>query len=197
MLQRNFKDGDQKMAHMLQKMNMQISRLNFLVKDLLDVTRIEGNKLRFNRERFEFNGMVKEVTEDMQILHSSYNLILDLAEAVEVCYDKERIIQVLTNLIANAIKYSPVNKDIYISINNNGKEITCTVKDYGIGIPKEVQKDIFERFYQVMDGKINSFPGLGLGLYISAEIIKRQNGNIWVKSEWGEGSTFYFSLPLN
>jgi signal transduction histidine kinase len=103
---------------------------------------------------------------------------------------------VLTNLITNAIKYSPVADRIIISTNTEGDKIKCCVQDFGIGIPEAEQSKLFTRFFRVTNDSTNTYPGLGLGLYISSEIIKRHSGSIEFKSEEGKGSTFCFSLPL-
>ncbi|MGH7203187.1 MAG: sensor histidine kinase [Candidatus Levyibacteriota bacterium] len=104
--------------------------------------------------------------------------------------DKERIGQVLTNLISNAIKYSPHATKIVIDIS-----AAACVKDFGIGMSKNAQEKVFERFYRASGPNNQTFPGLGLGLYISSEIIKRLGGRIWVESVKGKGSTFCFTLP--
>jgi signal transduction histidine kinase len=100
-------------------------------------------------------------------------------------------------LLTNAIKYSPQGEKIWIEIQSLKNKLVVSVKDQGIGIDKNQQKRIFDRLYQVTDAKEKNFPGLGMGLYISREIIKRHRGAIWVEGEKGKGSTFYFSLPLN
>ena len=100
------------------------------------------------------------------------------------------------NLITNAIKYSPDAKTVDVSITNAGDEVVVGVRDYGVGIPQEHQSKVFERFYRVYDDKEKNFPGLGMGLYISYEIVKRHNGKIWVESSEGKGSTFFVSLPI-
>lgn len=95
------------------------------------------------------------------------------------------------------MKYSPDGKDIVIKAQRSDGKAVVSVKDFGIGIAKDQQKKIFDRLYQVTDSKEKTFPGLGMGLYISKEIMRRHKGNIWVESEKNKGSTFYFSLPLN
>jgi len=115
---------------------------------------------------------------------------------VTVFGDRERIGQVLTNLITNAIKYSPKSNQIIVRSTIVGNEIQLSVKDFGIGIPKANLGRVFEQFYRVSGDMQHTFPGLGLGLYITAEIIKREHGRIWVTSQEGKGSTFCFSLPL-
>jgi len=109
--------------------------------------------------------------------------------------DKERISQVIVNLVNNAIKYSPKSFQVLVAIKSDDDAITVGVKDYGIGIAYEHHSKIFERFYRVEGKKEETFSGFGIGLYIVAEIIERHNGKVWLESAPGKGSTFYFSLP--
>jgi signal transduction histidine kinase len=110
--------------------------------------------------------------------------------------DRDRIQQVLINLLSNAIKYSPQADKVNINIINEEDRLCVAIKDYGIGIPKSDHQKIFGRFYRVED-KATKFQGLGIGLFISAEIIQRHNGDIWVESSPNNGSTFYFTLPYS
>jgi hypothetical protein len=110
--------------------------------------------------------------------------------------DRERIGQVISNLITNAIKYSPQADKIIISTSLKDDEVELRVQDFGIGISKDKLAKVFEQFYRVSGDMQHTFPGLGLGLYISSEIIKREGGRIWVTSEVGKGSTFCFAIPL-
>jgi signal transduction histidine kinase len=132
----------------------------------------------------------------MQRVSEKHKLILHGQIEPKVIGDPDRIRQVLINLITNAIKYSPQADRVDISSTIDGGSVIISVKDFGIGIPKSEQQKIFDRFYQASDTTGNTFPGLGLGLYISSEIIKRHNGKLWVESTPGKGSTFSFSLPI-
>lgn len=116
--------------------------------------------------------------------------------AHKVIGDRERYGQVLINLLSNAIKYSPTAKRIIISSNTHDHKIFISVQDFGIGIPKDKQEYVFQRYYRVQAEKLDTYPGLGLGLYITREIVKRQGGDISFKSQEGKGSTFTFSIPL-
>src|ERR1019366_9592155 len=110
--------------------------------------------------------------------------------------DRERIGHVLTNLLHNAIKYSPNANRVVLCAEANQEYIQISVQDFGIGISAAHQQNIFKRFYHIPDHLEQTFPGLGIGLYISREIIQRHHGRIWVESTKGVGSTFYFTLPL-
>lgn len=184
-------------AGMMVRMDTQVNRLNNLISDLLNITKINSGKLEYHKTDFDFNELVKEMTEELQRTTNKHKLHVNAPEAITVFADKERISQVITNFISNAIKYSPDGEIINISTTINENEIICCVQDFGIGINAESQQKVFEQFYRVNDEKHQSFQGLGLGLYISSEIIKREGGKIWVKSTEGKGSEFYFSLPIS
>ena len=181
----------------LTKLDFQINKLTTLVNDLLDVTRIQAGKLQLREELFDFTALVNEVVEDMQRTTQQHKIIKKLGKATKTVYgDRNRIEQVLINLIANAIKYSPATDKIIVSANTDKERVIFSVKDFGLGIPKDSQEKIFERYYRASSIDENAIAGLGLGLYISNEIIKRQQGKIWFESATGKGSTFFFSLPL-
>jgi two-component system CheB/CheR fusion protein len=189
--------GSLKEADMMVRMDTQVNRLNNLISDLLNITKINSGKLEYHKMAFNFNELVKEMTEELQRTTNKHKLNLNLAKAVTVFADKERISQVITNFISNAIKYSPDAEIINISTTINENEINCCVQDFGIGINAESQQKVFEQFYRVNDEKHQTFQGFGLGLYISSEIIKREGGKIWVTSTEGKGSEFCFSLPIS
>jgi signal transduction histidine kinase len=196
-LQSNLKKtGDQNAAGMLQKMEMQVNKLIILINDLLDATKIEGGKLQFNEEYFSIDKLIDEIIEEVQRTTEKHTIIKENVIDKNVFADKERIGQVLINFLTNAIKYSPYTEKIIIRTSTEGNTITCCVQDFGIGIASDKTDKIFERFFRASENKLQVFPGIGLGLYISSEIIKRQKGRIWVNSKEGKGSTFCFSLPL-
>ncbi len=177
-------------------MDGQINRLTSLIGDLLDVTKINSGKLQFNDREFEFIPMVRELIEDLQRTTDKHTLVEKHEGDGVVFGDKERIGQVISNLITNAVKYSPNSEKIIIHTSLKDNEITLCVTDFGIGISQDKLDKVFEQFYRVSGNMQHTFPGLGLGLYISSEIIKREGGRIWVNSSEGKGSTFCFALPL-
>ena len=189
------KAGDNQSAGMLQKMENQINRLTLLVQDLLDVTRVEGKRLEFRPQVFDFGEMVMNTIKEVQRTLPSHFIECNNIPGASVFADVERTAQVLINLLTNAAKYSPNANRVLVQLSVMGSDVICSVKDFGIGIPAESQKHIFDRFYRVAD-KESTYPGLGLGLYISSEIVKRQQGDIWFKSLVNEGSVFSFRLPL-
>jgi signal transduction histidine kinase len=176
------------------KTNLFIDRLNNLISELLDITKIQHGKLQMNFAPFDFDKMVQDTIELTQHTRPKHRIYITGKAAHAINGDRDRIQQVLINLLSNAIKYSPGADRVDISIMHTEKGLQVGVKDYGIGIPRSDQQKIFDRFYRVED-KATKFQGLGIGLYISAEIIKRHHGDIWVESIPGKGSTFYFRVP--
>lgn len=179
----------------LDKIDRQLDKLIELIQDLLDLSRIQSGKIEYKIDKFDIGKLVKDVVLDFEKLDNSHKLILKNGVHKKLRGDKERISQVLVNLMTNAIKYSPNGGKVVVSVDNEEKGVRVSVKDFGIGIaPHEVDK-IFDRFYRVKDAKGRTFPGLGIGLYISHEIISRHRGKLWVESKLGKGSTFNFRLP--
>ncbi len=197
-LQRRFTQaGDEKSAQLLGKMDAQINKLTSLIEDLLDVTKMESGQLQFNNDWFAFHEVVEDVVEELQRTTTSHRIECT-GKAESILYgDRDRLGQVITNFLTNAIKYSPQAEKILVHASADQKNVSLYVQDFGIGIPKEKQKHVFERFYRVSGKAQDTVPGIGLGLYIAAEIIERQGGKIWVESEEGKGSRFCFTLPKN
>lgn len=195
-LQHRFeKVGNEEAAMMLKKMDIQLNKLTGLIRDLLDATRIDAGKLQFHRNYFDLNQLVSDIVGEMQLTTNDHAILKKLAHTVAVCGDRDRIGQVITNLLSNAIKYSPRDKNIIVTTLVNKKEATLRVRDFGKGIPKSKQDHVFERFYRISDVG-DTFGGLGLGLYISSEIVRRHGGKIWVESSKGRGSVFSFTIPV-
>jgi signal transduction histidine kinase len=188
--------GETKYAAMMEKIDKQVNKLTYLISDLLDVTKINSGRLQFNTSTFNFDEVVEEVAQDIQTISPRHRLFLDLKFNGKLTADKDRLMQVIINLINNAIKYSPDAAEVKISTERSDHNVILRVEDYGIGIAEEKQAMIFEQFYRVSGNKEHTFPGLGLGLYISSNTITRMGGRIWVNSIEGKGSTFCFSLPL-
>ncbi len=190
------KHSDPQALRMLKSVKDQTQRLQELVNDLLDVSRLQTGKLSFTTEKFKLNALVKQSVEDMKGITDKQKIVYSGEGILMVNADKFRIYQVITNLVTNAVKYSPRGSTIRIKTKRADGKALVSIEDSGIGIAKSEHKKIFDRLYQVSNDKKNVSPGFGLGLYISREIVKRHKGSIWVESEKGKGSTFYFSLPL-
>lgn len=176
------------------KANKQAEKLGSLVDDLLDVTRIQAGKMIFSSSRFHVMEIIKDALDGIQANLSGQQLITDV-EDIEILGDKNRLEQVITNFLSNGIKYAPEGKELIIRAKVKGDILRLSVRDQGIGIPAEKVEHIFERFFRVEES--NNFSGLGLGLYISSEIIKRHQGTIGVDTVEGQGSEFWFEIPVN
>jgi len=187
---------DPQVEKYLQKINLHINKLIFLVSALLDVSKIKSGKMLLNISRFSLYELVQDVIDDVQLMSSQHHIILSGSANLFVTADKTRIAQVITNLLTNATKYSPTATQVEISIQKNGNQVEVAVRDYGIGIDQAEQRKVFGKFYRTKDA-LQGYFGMGIGLYICQEIISRHKGKIWVKSEKGKGSTFAFALPLS
>jgi signal transduction histidine kinase len=177
-------------------MTAQIDKLITLVADLLDVTKLSSGEIAFTITQFDVSDLVHEIAGDIALTTSTHSIDVIADKPSCVVGDRDRVGRVLTNLFVNAIKYSPRGRKIIARVSFQDHFATVSVQDFGIGIPSSHLQKIFERFYRISEPAGDSYPGLGLGLYISAQIILRLHGKIWVESTEGKGSTFYFSLPL-
>lgn len=189
------KNGDNQYLPYIKKINAQTEKLAKLVEDLLDLSRVQVGKFDIAQKAFSYDKVVEEVIESMQPM-SKHKIIKKGGVKKKIIGDSERIGQVLTNLLSNAIKYSPKADKILVRIKPDKDKLVTAVRDYGIGIDGENHKKIFERFYRV-EGLEETYPGMGIGLHVSKEIINRHGGEIWVESRKGDGSTFYFSIPFS
>ncbi len=190
------RQGMQEEVPMLTRMDAQINRLTRLIDELLDVSKVQAGRLDYEEEPVDLAALLRETVEILQPTSPTHPLIVKETTHAMIMGDKDRLGQVLTNLIGNAIKYSPQANQVDLSITTSNKTVTLRVRDYGVGIPKAHQKHIFDRFYRGRVSHNKAFPGLGMGLYIAHEIVKWHGGEITVESEEGKGSTFVVSLPL-
>lgn len=188
------KQNDLKNAQVARKMDGQIDLLTILISDLLDVTKIQNGKIQLNESEFDFDKLAEEIISEQQMT-SRHKIILNQSHVGTVYADRHRISQVMSNLISNATKYSPDADQVIVSTKLLDNMVTFSVKDFGIGIPSDKQAKVFEQYYRVSGSKEHTFPGLGLGLYISSEIIKRSGGHIYVRSTEEKGSDFCFEIP--
>jgi PAS domain S-box-containing protein len=188
--------GESITAAYLSKMDAQITRLTDLINDLLDLSKIQTGKLTFKYSDFKIDSLVGEIVEQLQPTTDTHaiNVIGRVGRLVHG--DRDRIGQVLINLLTNAIKYSPKADKVNIYLSERGGNVIIDVEDFGIGISEEQQSRIFERFYQASEGSRTTFPGLGIGLYISDQIMKRHGGKITVLSEKGKRTVFRVLLPV-
>ena len=192
---RLIKQGEETLVHSLKKMDAQISKLTLLIEDLLDVSKLELGKVAFRQEAFDLNEVIKETVEHIQATSSRHTIHVEGKCALPVWGDKERIGQVLTNLLINAIKYSPEADTVLVHVAQEQAMAVVSVQDFGIGIAQEHQQHIFDRFYRVNDPEERTYPGLGIGLHIAHEIVVKHGGTMHVISEKGKGALFCFTLP--
>jgi two-component system sensor histidine kinase/response regulator len=192
LLERSIDRGDvETVKKHLQKAQTQLEKLNNLIADLLDISKIESGKLKFNKQYFHIDDM-------LDIMHQSFpdfDIVINGHANKEVFGDEMRIEQVVINFLTNAIKYSPGTSEVVINVKEENDQIYVGVLDHGIGIGPEEQKNLFEKFYRVEETALH-FQGLGIGLYISSEIIRRHGGKVGVQSTLGEGSEFFFKIPV-
>ena len=181
-------------SKLLNTMDIQLDKLSKIISDLLVVNGSTCNQIYLNDEKFNFKNLVKETVRNVRNISPLHFLSVKENESVYFNGDRFRLEQVITNLLTNAVKYSPQSNQVIINSIVKDNSILFSVQDFGLGIEKENISRIFDKFYRVTAG--HTFGGLGLGLFISSEIIKSHNGSLWVESEAGKGSTFYVSLPL-
>ena len=190
------KQADEKTLYYLNRMDAQLNKLTNLITDLLDVSKMQTGQLTYQEEPFDLNELISETVENLQAATATHQLFVETAGAVQVVGDRDRIGQVLINLLTNAIKYSPLADKVIVRLATDTEKAIVSVQDFGVGIAEAHHNKIFERFYQVVDPEEKTSPGLGIGLYLSCEIVRRHGGNMWVESSKGKGATFYFTIPL-
>ncbi|MGO4708685.1 response regulator [Chryseobacterium sp. 2TAF14] len=188
-------------AGFMLKVQDQIEKLNTLISDLLDVSKIENGKLKINKKPTNLDELIQNAIETILQTQDQKMVKIDrhgFIPDVLIPLDSIRIEQVLINFLTNAIKYSPENHQVIVTtfVDEEEQEVKVSVTDFGIGIPDFKQEAVFHKFYRVEESSLQ-FQGMGIGLYICSEIIKQHHGNIGVSSIVDEGSTFYFTLPLN
>lgn len=190
------KQGDEQGLHYLARIDAQLNKLTKLISDLLDISRMQTGKLAFQVEAFDLDRLVHETVENVQAATTTHQILIEGRTDARVLGDKDRIEQVFINLLTNAVKYSPRANKVLVRLSRDQACCIVRIQDFGIGIDETHQQKIFERFYQVTDPEEKTYPGLGIGLYISSEIVERHQGRIEVQSRKGEGATFTVILPL-
>ena len=179
----------------LDKSVSQVKKMTTMINGFLNVSRLESGKIHIDKRNFDMADLVKEVEEESVVTVTSHKVIF--APVVKTCVvaDRDKVGQVINNFISNAVKYSPLGSTIQIACVTVGNHAQVSVQDEGFGIKPEDQQKLFDRYYRV-ESNAAHISGFGIGLYLCAEIIQRHEGKIWVQSEVGKGSTFYFSIPL-
>ena len=188
--------GDLTKEGMYAKMDLQVDKLNQLVNDLLDTTKIQNGKLAFHSQHFSLDRLIHQTVEEIQSRHPSHQIVMEKNPPVHLFADRDRIAQVMAIVLHNAIRFCPDVPLIIVRSEVIENKVVCSVQDFGRGIGKQHQHKIFEEFYRVDEPNAPATPGLGLGLFIAREVIAAHKGRMWLKSREDEGSTFYFSLPV-
>jgi two-component system sensor histidine kinase VicK len=177
----------------LEKARKQVNKMTTMINGFLNVSRLESGKIHIDKQLFDMAELIKEVEEESLVTISSHQIIFAPVEPAFVMADKDKIGQVISNLISNATKYSAPDSIIHVACIGINNTVQVSVRDEGIGINAQDLERLFDRYYRVES--TNTISGFGIGLYLSAEIIARHDGQIWVESDLDKGSIFYFSLP--
>ncbi|MFD1257041.1 ATP-binding protein [Mucilaginibacter terrae] len=180
----------------LEKARRQVQKMTTMINGFLNVSRLESGKIHIDRQHFNMKDLVKDAEDEAIATNMTHHIVFKPVEPTFVKADHNKIGHVINNFISNAVKYSPVGSTINVACVTVNGSAQVSVTDQGIGIKPDDMARLFERYYRVENNSTQSISGFGIGLYLCAEIIERHNGSIWVESEWGIGSTFYFSIPL-
>ncbi|MDB5135595.1 MAG: hypothetical protein JWP37_2198 [Mucilaginibacter sp.] len=197
-LQAKSKKGDDDFTvNALDKANNQVKKMSALINSFLNVSRLESGKISLAKHQFELGELIDETIEEARLTMPGHVITLIQGEPVMIYADRDKIGSVISNFLSNAVKYSPRGNYIEINCQVADDAAKISVKDEGMGIkPGDIER-IFERYYRVESTHRQHIAGFGIGLYLSAEIIERHDGEIGVESEVGKGSTFWFTLPVN
>ncbi|MFD0792719.1 ATP-binding protein [Mucilaginibacter litoreus] len=180
----------------LSKATSQIRKMSNLINGFLDISRLEAGKIHLDKQQFRVDQLLREVADEIQITTQIHTIYVHHNSHVEVSADREKIGSVISNLLSNAVKYSPGGKRIDVSCETEDGFVKVIIKDEGMGVKEQDLNKLFDRYYRVESDHTRHISGFGIGLYLSAEIVKQHGGRIWAESESGIGSTFYFTLPL-
>jgi two-component system sensor histidine kinase VicK len=181
----------------LDKSNQQIRKMTSMINGFLNISHLESGKIKLKKETFDMRLLLEELIEDFHMITNTHEIVLHTCANAMLHADREKISSVVSNLISNAIKYSPHGKLIEVSCSSAQDHIQVSIRDEGMGIKEEDRKHLFERFYRISTSHRENISGFGIGLYLSKEIVERHDGKIWLESQSGIGSTFTFSLPAN
>jgi len=180
----------------MDKANMQVKRMTAMINGFLNISRFEAGKIQIDKQPFKLAELLQEIVDESRLVVNTHTILLADCGLIEINADRDKISSVVSNLVSNAIKYSPKGKFVELACKESGGKVIVSIKDEGMGIKARDLSHIFDRYYRVETNHTKHISGFGIGLYLSSEIIKRHDGEIWAESESGIGSTFYFSLPL-
>ena len=197
LLSGNFKSGSQeKFDNYISGAISQVDKINGLINHLLDLSRIQSGSLDLECSVFSFGALVKSIVKKMGIIIPSHKILLNGKVSEKIKGDPERISQALENLLSNAAKYSKDQDKIIVELSRDNKYVKVSVTDFGIGIDSDHLSKIFERFYKIPGKKEETFPGMGIGLYLSQQIAKKHGGKISAESEKDKKTTFTLKIPV-
>jgi signal transduction histidine kinase len=177
------------------KVERQVKKMSTMISGFLNLSQIDSGKIVLNKQAFNLNELIQDTIEETTLINPEHTITFLPCEDIDIIADREKIEQVIINLLANAVKYSPDSKEIRVCCAMKDQFVHIGVIDKGMGIKQKDINLLFKRYYRVKGKKMASIPGFGIGLYLCAEIVKRHKGRIWVESELGKGSVFWFSLP--
>lgn len=190
------KRDDKKLLGYTDNMKEQVQRLTNLINGLLNSSKIRAVGFDFHEGIFDISELITQTIQDVQKTSETHKIIQGNKAIRYVKGDKDRIAQVLINLLINAIRYSPNASKVLVKTSIKDNKVVVGVEDFGIGISKVNQKKVFQRFFRLNDSNKETFYGVGLGLDISSQIVRHHKGKIWVESIAGKGTQFNFSLPV-
>lgn len=180
---------------LLQRSRNNVDRLNRMINELYNATKVSSGNINLEITHFSVQDMIQEAVTNLNLLQPEYRVIVEGNGQMQVNADRHRLVEVVSNYISNGIKYSNGNTEVRLDIKQSGDEVIISVADRGLGISMEQLPFVFERFFRAE--KTRNLEGIGLGLYLCKRIINAHNGRVWAESKEGEGSVFYFSLPLS
>lgn len=197
-LERKLKRGGQtELVQYTDRLDDQLSKMSGMIRDLLDISKLQAGMVNMRRERISINSVVEQSIEEVQALTRHHKVSVSGWANSAVYGDPVRLCQVLVNLLSNAIKYSPTSDRVVVKVTEARDRVVISVQDFGIGISPDESESIFEPYFRSQQALREDVPGgLGMGLYIAQEIVRRHSGRIWVDSEVGKGSIFSFFIPV-
>ncbi|QKJ32891.1 PAS domain-containing protein [Mucilaginibacter mali] len=183
-------------AGAMEKANVQVKRMGNMINGFLNISRLESAKLLLDKQRFDLETLIEDLVQETRLTVTSHTINFERCDHVFIVADRDKIGSVVTNLISNAVKYSPKGRTVDVECKAEGDKIRVSITDQGMGLKPQDKERVFDRYFRVENNSSKNISGFGIGLYLSAEIIRGHNGHIGVESESENGSTFYFTLPV-
>ncbi|MGN6638587.1 MAG: ATP-binding protein [Mucilaginibacter sp.] len=183
----------------IDKANNQVKKMSSMINGFLNISRLESGKIMIEKEKFNLNQLLRDMIEEIQLTAPGHSIRFITCPIYEIYADREKIGSVVSNLLSNAVKYSPKGKNIEVrcELTNGGAFAHISIKDEGMGVKEHDLERLFDRYYRVESQHTKYITGFGIGLYLSAGIVKEHGGQIWLESKSGVGSTFHFTLPID